>query len=78
MDKHEKDIKSFGMLQDYNDSEEFLSKHPDLTCDATAGYLALWCINLEVQEVTSLSIHGHQVHVILNKLHLKKWLVGGR
>ena len=54
MDKHEKDIKSFGMLQDYNDSEEFLSKHPDLTCDATAGYLALWCINLEVQEVTSL------------------------
>ena len=51
MDKHEKEIKHFGMLEDYMESQDYLIKHPHLACEDTANYLALWCINLEVQEV---------------------------
>ena len=54
MDKYEKEIKYFGMLEGYMDSQEYLIKHPHLSCEDTANYLALWCINLEVQEVCSL------------------------
>lgn len=52
MDKYKKEIEHYGMLYDYNDSEDYLRKHPHLACDDTANYLALWCINLEVQEVS--------------------------
>lgn len=58
MDKYEKEIKHFGMLHDYVDSKDYLLKHPYLTCDDTANYLALWCINLQVQEVSISSIGG--------------------
>ena len=51
MDKYKKEIEHFGMLQDYNDSEDYLRKNPHLACEDTANYLALWCISLEVQEV---------------------------
>lgn len=51
MDKYKKEIEHFGMLQDYNDSEDYLRKSPHLACEDTANYLALWCISLEVQEV---------------------------
>lgn len=51
MDKYEDEIKHFGMLHSYTDSKDYLIKHPYLTCDDTANYLALWCINLQVQEV---------------------------
>jgi cell division cycle protein 37 len=54
MDKYEKEIKHFGMLHDYVDSKDYLIKHPHLTCDDTANYLALWCINLQVQEVCTM------------------------
>ena len=52
MDKYKKEIEHFGMLSDYNDSEDYLRKNPHLACEDTANYLALWCISLEVQEVT--------------------------
>ena len=51
MDKYKKEIEHFGMLSDYNDSDEYLRANPHLACDDAANYLALWCINLEVQEV---------------------------
>ena len=51
MNKYKKEIEHYGMLYDYNDSEDYLRKNPYLACDDTANYLALWCINLEVQEV---------------------------
>lgn len=54
MDKYKKEIEHYGMLYDYNDSEDYLRKNPYLACDDTANYLALWCINLEVQEKHSL------------------------
>ena len=51
MDKYKEEIEHFGMLSDYNDSEDYLRKNTHLACEDTANYLALWCINLEVQEV---------------------------
>lgn len=51
MDKYKKEIEHFGMLHEYHDSEDYLQKNPHLACEDTANYLALWCINLEVQEV---------------------------
>lgn len=56
MDKYKKEIEHYGMLYDYNDSEDYLRKNAHLACDDTANYLALWCINLEVQEVIISSI----------------------
>ena len=51
MDKYKDDIKKFGMLHEYHDSEEFLTKNPQLACEDTANYLVVWCIDLEVEEV---------------------------
>lgn len=48
---NEKELKHFGMLRRYDDSKEYLKKHPELVCDDTANYLVIWCINLEMEEV---------------------------
>ena len=50
---YEKQIKQFGMMRKYDDSQEYLLQHPHLTCEETANYLVIWCINLEVEEVRS-------------------------
>lgn len=42
------------MTQRYDDSQQLLSDEPHLCCEETANYLVLWCINLEVEEVTVL------------------------
>ena len=49
-------IKKFGMLKRYDDSQEFLLQNPHLTCEETANYLVIWCINLEVEEVQKFTI----------------------
>ena len=51
MDKHREDIKKYGMLHEYHDSEQFLVKNPHLACEHTANYLVIWCIDLQVEEV---------------------------
>ena len=51
--KNEKLIKDFGMYKKYQGAERFLLDHPDLVCEETANYLAIWCINLQVEEVRS-------------------------
>jgi len=51
---YEKQIKQFGMLRKYDDSQEYLLQHPHLTCEETANYLVIWCINLEVEEVSKV------------------------
>ncbi|XP_032782960.1 hsp90 co-chaperone Cdc37 [Daphnia magna] len=59
--KHEKNLKAYGMLQKYDDSKRFLQENPDLVCEETANYLVIWCINLEMEEKTSLMEHvAHQ------------------
>lgn len=49
---HEKKLKEFGMLKRYDDSKKFLQEHPYLVCENTANYLVIWCINLEMEEVS--------------------------
>jgi cell division cycle protein 37 len=59
--KHEKNLKAYGMLQKFDDSKRFLQENPDLVCEETANYLVIWCINLEMEEKTSLMEHvAHQ------------------
>ena len=50
--KYKEKIKHFGMLKHYEDSKTFLLESPDLVCDDTANYLVVWCIDLEIEEVT--------------------------
>ncbi len=49
--KHSKDMKHFGMLSKHEESKKFLLEHPELVCDHMASYLAIWCIDLCVEEV---------------------------
>jgi len=59
--KHEKSLKAYGMLQKYDDSKRFLQENQDLVCEETANYLVIWCINLEMEEKSSLMEHvAHQ------------------
>ena len=39
------------MMKKYDDSERFLTEHPHLTCEETANYLVLWCIDLACEQV---------------------------
>lgn len=68
-------IKKFGMLKRYDDSQEFLIQHPHLTCEETANYLVIWCINLEVEEKKDLMNHvAHQTIVMQFILELARSL----
>ena len=51
MEEYKADIKKYGMLHEYHDSESMLLKNPHLACEDTANYLVVWCIDLEVEEV---------------------------
>lgn len=52
--EHEKQLKEFGMLRKYDDSKKYLQDHSHLVCENTANYLVIWCINLEMEEVSDL------------------------
>lgn len=53
---HEKEMKHFGMLKKYDDSKQYLKAHNELVSEDTANYLVIWCINLEMEEVSLLTI----------------------
>nr|CAH0107993.1 unnamed protein product [Daphnia galeata] len=73
--KHEKNLKAYGMLQKYDDSKRFLQENPELVCEETANYLVIWCINLEMEEKTSLMEHvAHQCICMQFILELSKHL----
>ena len=52
VEKYEKQIKHFGMLHHWDDSQKYLSDNVHLVCEETANYLVIWCIDLEVEEVS--------------------------
>ncbi|XP_068091791.1 hsp90 co-chaperone Cdc37-like 1 isoform X2 [Hyperolius riggenbachi] len=54
LQRYEDKIRHFGMLRRWNDSQCFLSENPDLVCEETARYLALWCYHLESEQKTAL------------------------
>ncbi|XP_068609028.1 hsp90 co-chaperone Cdc37-like 1 [Brachionichthys hirsutus] len=45
--KYEKELRHFGMLRRWNDSQRFLADLPQLICEETAHFLILWCMRLQ-------------------------------
>ncbi|XP_041727190.1 hsp90 co-chaperone Cdc37 [Coregonus clupeaformis] len=75
VEKHEKQIKHFGMLRRWEDSQKYLSDHPYLVCEETANYLVIMCIDLEVEEKHGLMDQvAHQTIVMQFILELAKSL----
>lgn len=72
---NEKLLKQFGMLRKYDDSKKFLLDHNQLVCEATANYLVIWCINLEMEKKSELMAHvAHQCICMQFILELAKQL----
>ncbi|XP_042309904.1 hsp90 co-chaperone Cdc37 [Sceloporus undulatus] len=75
VEKYEKQIKHFGMLRRWDDSQKYLSDNPHLVCEETANYLVIWCIDLEVEEKHGLMEQvAHQTIVMQFILELAKSL----
>lgn len=55
VNKYREEIKKFGMFKRYEDSQAFLLENKHLVCEETANYLVVWCIDLEIEEVSYLS-----------------------
>lgn len=73
--KYKTEIRKFGMMQRYDDSQQFLQENPHLVCEETANYLVIWCIDLEVDEKHDLMKHvSHQTIVMQFILELAKSL----
>lgn len=73
--ENEKLLKQYGMLQKYDDSKRFLMEHTHLSCENTANYLVIWCINLEMEGKTKLMEHvAHQSICMQFILELAKQL----
>ncbi|XP_006818504.1 hsp90 co-chaperone Cdc37-like isoform X1 [Saccoglossus kowalevskii] len=73
MEVNEAHIKKFGMMRRWDDSMTFLLEHPILACEETANYLAIWCIDLEVEEKHGLMAQvAHQTIVMQYILELAK------
>ncbi|XP_019731367.1 hsp90 co-chaperone Cdc37 [Hippocampus comes] len=75
VEKYEKQIKHFGMLRRWDDSQKYLSDNPHLVCEETANYLVIMCIDLEVEEKHALLDQvAHQTIVMQFILELAKTL----
>lgn len=47
LQKYEQELRHFGMLRRWDDSQRFLAHLPQLICEETANYLILWCMRLQ-------------------------------
>ncbi|XP_017265945.1 hsp90 co-chaperone Cdc37-like 1 isoform X2 [Kryptolebias marmoratus] len=47
LQKYEQELRHFGMLRRWDDSQRFLSDTPQLICEETASFLTLWSIRLQ-------------------------------
>uniref|UniRef100_A0A8C4QM02 Hsp90 co-chaperone Cdc37 n=1 Tax=Eptatretus burgeri TaxID=7764 RepID=A0A8C4QM02_EPTBU len=75
VDKYEKEIKNFGMLSRWEDSQSYLAEHPHLVCEESANYLVIWCIDLQVTEKRNLMKQvAHQTIVLQFILELSRSL----
>ncbi|MEQ2275674.1 hsp90 co-chaperone Cdc37, partial [Xenotaenia resolanae] len=50
MEKYAKELKHFGMLQRWDDSQKYLSNNPHLVCEESANYPVVLCIDFEIDE----------------------------
>ncbi|KAM9363760.1 hsp90 co-chaperone Cdc37-like [Symphorus nematophorus] len=54
VETHVKEIKHFGMLRRWDDSQKYLSDNPHLVCEETANCLVVICIDFEIDEKHAL------------------------
>lgn len=63
--RHEEELKYFGMLRRWDDSQYFLAQSPHLICEESANFLILWCFRLYAEEKEALMEQvAHQVVVL--------------
>uniref|UniRef100_A0A3B4BJN6 Hsp90 co-chaperone Cdc37-like 1 n=1 Tax=Periophthalmus magnuspinnatus TaxID=409849 RepID=A0A3B4BJN6_9GOBI len=63
--QYEEELKHFGMLHRWDDSQRFLSDMPHLICEETANFLILWCITLQKEGKEALMAQvAHQAVVM--------------
>ena len=73
--KNDAHMKHYGMLSKWDDCKQFLMEYTDLVCDEAANYLALWCLNLAMEEKFTLMDHiSKQVISLQYILELAKQL----
>ncbi|XP_077594309.1 hsp90 co-chaperone Cdc37-like 1 [Stigmatopora nigra] len=65
LDKSEQDLRHFGLLRRWDDSQRFLAEKPHLICEETANYLFLWCLTLQQEGKEALMEQvAHQAVVL--------------
>ncbi|KAM7009332.1 hsp90 co-chaperone Cdc37-like [Tautogolabrus adspersus] len=75
VEKYSKEIKHFGMLHRWDDSQKYLSDNPHLVCEETANCLVVICIDYEIDEKHALMEQvAHQAIVVQFILDLARTL----
>ncbi|XP_061587244.1 hsp90 co-chaperone Cdc37 isoform X2 [Cololabis saira] len=75
VEKNAKEIKHFGMLRRWDDSQKYLSDNPHLVCEETANCLVVICIDFEIDEKHALMEQvAHQAIVMQSILDLARTL----
>lgn len=63
------------MLSKWDDCKRYLLENPNLCCEETTNYLAIWCLDLQVEDKTELMHHiSKQVIAMQYILELAKQL----
>ncbi|XP_036949665.1 hsp90 co-chaperone Cdc37 isoform X2 [Acanthopagrus latus] len=74
-EQYMKEIKHFGMLRRWDDSQKYLSDNPHLVCEETANCLVVICIDFEIDEKHALMEQvAHQTIVVQFILDLARKL----
>ncbi|XP_015259895.1 PREDICTED: hsp90 co-chaperone Cdc37-like [Cyprinodon variegatus] len=75
VEKYAREIKHFGMLRRWDDSQKYLSDNPHLVCEESANYLVVLCIDFEIDEKHGLMEQiAHQAIVMQFILDLARTL----
>ncbi|XP_057674202.1 hsp90 co-chaperone Cdc37-like 1 [Corythoichthys intestinalis] len=61
----EQDLRHFGMLRRWDDSQRFLAEKPEFICEETANFLFFWCLTLQQEGKEALMEQvAHQAVVL--------------
>ncbi|XP_068444964.1 hsp90 co-chaperone Cdc37 isoform X1 [Clinocottus analis] len=75
VEQYAKEIKHFGMMRRWDDSQKYLSDNPHLVCEETANCLVVICIDFEIEEKRALMEQvAHQAIVMQFILDLARAL----
>ncbi|XP_037621014.1 hsp90 co-chaperone Cdc37 isoform X1 [Sebastes umbrosus] len=75
VEKYAKEIKHFGLMRRWDDSQKYLSDNPHLVCEETANCLVVICIDFEIDEKHALMEQvAHQAIVMQFILDLARTL----